>query len=96
MVLRLLTSAVLLFALSTSVSAKTYVLKFATLMPTGTSWTKLLDDWVEEVEQKSEGRLKFKMYPGGVMGDDKAVLRKIRLGQLHGAVLTTSCLVQTY
>jgi TRAP-type C4-dicarboxylate transport system substrate-binding protein len=30
------------------------------------------------------------------MGDDKAVLRKIRLGQLHGAVLTAGGLVQTY
>ncbi len=88
MVLRLLASALLLFSLSTSVSAKTYVLKFATLMPTGTSWTNLLDDWVKEVEQKSEGRLKFKMYPGGVMGDEPDVLRKIRKGQLHGGMFT--------
>lgn len=88
MVLRLLTSALLLIALSTSASAKTYVLKFATLMPTGTSWTKLLDEWVEEVEQKSEGRLKFKMYPGGVMGDEPDVLRKIRKNQLHGGMFT--------
>ncbi len=88
MVLRLLASALLLLTLSTGVSAKTYVLKFATLMPTGTSWTKLLDQWVEEVEQKSEGRLKFKMYPGGVMGDEPDVLRKIRKGQLHGGMFT--------
>ena len=57
-------------------------------MPTGTSWTKLLDEWVKEVEQKSEGRLQFKMYPGGVMGDEPDVLRKIRKGQLHGGMFT--------
>lgn len=88
MVLRLLVSTLLLFAVSSGVSAKTYELKFATLMPTGTSWTRLLDDWVEEVEQKSEGRLKFRMYPGGVMGDEPDVLRKIRKGQLHGGMFT--------
>ena len=88
MVLRFCTTLLLLFSLAASAHAKTYVLKFATLMPTGTSWTKLLDTWVEEVEQKSEGRLKFKMYPGGVMGDEPDVLRKIRKGQLHGGMFT--------
>ena len=88
MVLRLILTALLLGTLGTHAHAKTYELKFATLMPTGTSWTKLLDEWVREVEQKSEGRLKFKMYPGGVMGDEPDVLRKIRKGQLHGGMFT--------
>ena len=88
MVLRLLTSILLLFAVSTATSAKTYELKFATLMPTGTSWSNLLEDWVREVEEKSAGRLKFRMYPGGVMGDEPDVLRKIRKGQLHGGMFT--------
>lgn len=68
--------------------SETYTLKFATLMPTGTAWTKILDDWVNEVETKSNGRIKFKMYSGGVMGDEPDVLRKIRKGQLHGGLFT--------
>ena len=88
MVLRTLLAGLLLFSLSGQLYAKTYTLKFATLMPTGTSWTKLLDEWVQEVEEKSEGRLKFRMYPGGVMGDEPDVLRKIRKGQLHGGMFT--------
>ena len=88
MVLRLLTLVVLLTVLSANVNAETYVLKFATLVPTGTSWTNLLDDWAKEVEKKSKGRLKLKMYPGGVMGDEPDVLRKIRKGQLHGGMFT--------
>jgi TRAP-type C4-dicarboxylate transport system substrate-binding protein len=88
MVLRLLTAGLLLLSLISHAHARTYELKFATLMPTGTSWTKLLDDWVREVEEKSEGRLKFKMYPGGVMGDEPDVIRKIRKGQLHGGMFT--------
>ena len=76
-------------ALSTSSFAKdVHVLKFATLIPTGTSWTKILDDWMEEVETKSDGQIKFKMYPGGIMGDEPDVLRKMRKGQLHGGLFT--------
>jgi TRAP-type C4-dicarboxylate transport system substrate-binding protein len=87
MVLRTL-CLILLLAFSTNGIAKTYTLKFATLMPTGTAWSKILDDWVKEVEEKSDGRIKFKMYSGGVMGDEPDVLRKIRKGQLHGGMFT--------
>jgi len=80
----------LLFFLPTSslLAETTYTLKFATLIPVGTSWTKLLDDWIKEVETKSKGRIKFKMYPGGIMGDEPDVIRKMRKDQLHGGLFT--------
>ena len=71
-------------------------LKIATLSPEGSLWMKLLREGAEQAEASTEGRVAFKFYPGGVMGDDKAVLRKIRVGQLHGAVVTSSALVQIY
>jgi TRAP-type C4-dicarboxylate transport system substrate-binding protein len=37
-----------------------------------------------------------KFYPGGVMGSDSVVLRKMRLGQLQGGVLTSSELSVVY
>jgi TRAP-type C4-dicarboxylate transport system substrate-binding protein len=37
-----------------------------------------------------------KFYPGGVMGNDAVVLRKMRLGQLQGGVLTASELSLVY
>jgi TRAP-type C4-dicarboxylate transport system substrate-binding protein len=67
---------------------KTYVLKFATLAPSGTTWMNLLQEWADEVEQESNGRLVFKIYPGGVQGDEPDVLKKIRFGQLHGGAFT--------
>src|SRR5690606_29314612 len=67
-----------------------------TLSPEGSSWMELLREGAREVREQTDGRVTFKFYPGGVMGDDKAVLRKIRLGQLHGAVLTAGGMVQTY
>lgn len=83
----ILTSALILC--TQMVAAKeVHTLKFATLMPTGTTWTNTFDNWVKEVEDKSNGRLKFKMYSGGVMGDEPDVLRKIRKGQLHGGLFS--------
>lgn len=79
---------IILLVFSNICIAETYELKFATLMPTGTAWTKILDNWVKEVEEKSNGRIKFKMYSGGVMGDEPDVIRKIRKGQLHGGMFT--------
>ncbi len=86
--LQLSITAFILLSSQIAIAEKVYTLKFATLIPTGTAWTKLLDDWVKEVEDKSNGRIKFKMYSGGVMGDEPDVLRKIRKGQLHGALFT--------
>lgn len=88
MVLRAWLFGCLLFVAAGAGAKPVYTLKFATLIPTGTSWTRILDDWIREVERESGGRLKFKMYPGGVMGDEPDVLRKIRKGQLHGGLFT--------
>ena len=87
-VLRLLISFAIFCFTQTSFAQKVYTLKFATLLPTGTAWTKTFDAWIKEVESKSNGRIKFKVYPGGVMGDEPDVLRKIRKGQLHGGLFT--------
>ena len=76
--------------------ASAATLKIATLSPEGSSWMKVLRKHGKAVEQRTDGAVKFKFYPGGVMGDDKAVLRKMRVGHLHGAVLTAGGLVQAY
>jgi len=83
-----LLTGILFLCSQSAIARDIYTLKFATLMPTGTAWSKLLDSWVKEVEEKSNGRIKFKMYSGGVMGDEPDVLRKIRKGQLHGGMFT--------
>jgi len=65
-----------------------YILKFALLIPSDTAWMKEVDAWANDVYKKSNGRLKFKIYPGGVMGDEPDVLRKIRSNQLQGGFFT--------
>lgn len=64
------------------------LIKFATLAPEGTSWTKILRQYAKEVEEKTAGRIKFKIYAGGISGDEKDVVRKIRIGQLNAAGFT--------
>ncbi len=78
----------LLFALSQNLYAKTYTFKFATLIPPDTAWMKEIQAWADEVKEKSHGQIRFKIYPGGVMGDEPDVLRKIRSRQLQGAFFT--------
>jgi len=67
---------------------KTYTLKFASLIPADTAWMKSIESWSKELERESNGQLKIKIYPGGVMGDEPDVLRKIRSRQLQGAFFT--------
>lgn len=80
-----LLGAMLSFAAS---AAPEHVLKFATLAPTGSTWMNLLQDWGDEVERRSQGRLVFKFYPGGVQGDEPDVLKKMRFNQLQGGAFT--------
>ena len=70
--------------------------KVATLSPDGSFWMKTMREAGKEVEVATDNRVKFKWYPGGVMGDDKAVLRKMRVGQLQGAALPMGELLSFY
>lgn len=64
--------------------AHALVLKIATLSPDGSGWMQKMREGAAEVAQVTDDRVRFKFFPGGVMGNDRAVLRKIRIGQLHG------------
>jgi len=70
--------------------------KIATIAPEGSQWMLDLKAAAQEVEQRTDGRVTFKFYGGGVMGNDKKVLRKIRNGQLHGGIFTANGLTERY
>jgi TRAP-type C4-dicarboxylate transport system substrate-binding protein len=65
-----------------------FQIKFATLAPEGSTWMKTMHAIDDEVRRRTDNRLGFKFYPGGVQGDEKDVLRKIRVGQLQGGGFT--------
>jgi TRAP-type C4-dicarboxylate transport system substrate-binding protein len=74
--------------------ARALDLKIATLAPDGTLWMQELRKGGEEIAKRTEGRVTVKFYPGGSMGSDRVVLRKIRAGQLHGGALTGGALAE--
>jgi TRAP-type transport system periplasmic protein len=69
-------------------AAPEYTIKFATLAPSGTTWMNLLEEWDRDLRARSNGRIEFKFYPGGVQGDEPDVLKKMRFNQLQGGAFT--------
>jgi TRAP-type C4-dicarboxylate transport system substrate-binding protein len=78
------------------VPAMAVTFKIASAAPDGTAWMEAFRKGGEEVKQRTAGRVEFRFYPGGVMGNDKSVLRKIRVGQLHGGAITGGGLAEIY
>lgn len=73
--------------LAAPAAAKTTV-KVATLAPKGSAFHKVLAELADAWKTLSDGEVRLKIYPGGVAGDDAEVIRKIRLGTLHGGLIT--------
>ncbi len=77
-------------------SAGAVELKISTLAPDGSVWMKAMREGAAEVAERTQGRVKLRFYPGGSMGNESAVLRKIRVGQLHGGAFTVGTLSEVY
>jgi len=69
---------------STAYAEKT-VIKVAVVMPEGSTWTKTLYRMVDEVRKQTHGEVDFKVYAGGVSGDEPDVLRKMQVNRIHAA-----------
>lgn len=63
-------------------------LKIGTVAPAGSPWTESLRRLSADWEQISGGRVKLKIYAGGIAGEEEDMIRKMRIGQLDGAALT--------
>ena len=63
-------------------------MKIATVAPEGSTWMRVMREIDTQVRKETNGEVGFKIYPGGVQGDELVVLRKVRSGQLHGGGLT--------
>ena len=81
-------AAALVTATGPGLEAQEQLIKFATLAPEGTTWMKIMREYDQTVRKESGGRLGFRIYPNSQQGEDKDVMRRIRLGQLHSAGVT--------
>ena len=62
--------------------------RIASLAPAGSSWMKVLNAWKKTLEAETNGRLTVRFYPGGSQGDERDFVRKMRVGQLDGGIVT--------
>ncbi len=65
-----------------------YTFRIASLAPAGSSWMKILNAWNTTLQEKTDGKVKMRFYPGGSQGDERDFVRKMRVGQLDGGVVT--------
>ena len=79
----------MLLAVFISAAPAKYEIKFASIAPDGSTWMNIMNDLNDEIQEKTGGEVKFKFYPGGVMGDEKDVIRKININQLQGGGFTS-------
>ena len=77
-------------------AAKPIRLKIATLSPDGSMWMEQMLKGADQVAKETQNRVTFKFYPSGRMGNDKMVLKKIRIGQLHGGAVVSGSLSQFF
>lgn len=77
-----------LLILTFSFISNAVTIKLATIVPKGTSWANTIKDMAKEIKKETAGEVKLKVYYGGTQGDEPDVLRKTRIGQLHGGVFT--------
>ena len=63
---------------------KAQTLKIATLAPEGSEWTEALHRIDQRIREATNDSVQLKVYAGGIQGDEPVVLRKMRIGQLHG------------
>ena len=89
--------AMLLLALGLSVSvANAAEVKIATLVPNQSQWMQDMRAAGKIIEERTEDRVKLKFYGGGTQGNEQSVLRKIRIGQLHGGTFSPTDFMKQY
>lgn len=62
--------------------------KLATLAPRGSKWLESIERMGRRWKEVSRGLVELKIYPGGVVGDESDMVRKMRIGQLQAATIT--------
>ena len=67
------------------IAVATTTIKVAVVMPDGSPWTNSLRNMASEIEKQTAGEVKFKIYAGGISGDEVDVIRKMQVNRIHAA-----------
>jgi TRAP-type C4-dicarboxylate transport system substrate-binding protein len=83
-------AALILISGGGGAAAGTTVIKIATLAPEGSTWTDIFNELNAELKTVTNNAVRLKIYAGGVLGNEKDMIRKMFVGQIHGALLTSA------
>jgi TRAP-type C4-dicarboxylate transport system substrate-binding protein len=65
-------------------------IRLATLLPPGSPYNDLLRAWNRSVKKGTDNKVQIRFYTGGSQGDERDFVRKMRVGQMDAAVLSTT------
>lgn len=82
--------------LLTSQFANAASIKLAIIAPEGSAWANVMKEMGAELKSKTGGRWDIQLYAGGVAGDEKVVVKKMKIGQIDAAAFTGVGLGQIY
>jgi TRAP-type C4-dicarboxylate transport system substrate-binding protein len=68
--------------------AQALTIKLGSLAPSGSPWDTGLRQIAAAWKNISDGKVRLKIYPGGIAGDEEDMVRKMRIGQLNAAGMT--------
>jgi TRAP-type C4-dicarboxylate transport system substrate-binding protein len=83
---KLLCCLCLCCTLTSGLAAQT--IKLGSLAPEGSPWDKALRRIAADWTEASSGKLRVKVFAGGIAGDEPSMIRKIRINQLQAAAIT--------
>ncbi len=75
--------------------ARGNTIKLGTIAPVSSPWLEVIRDMGDEWQRMSNGAVEVKIYPGGVVGDESDIVRKMRVGQLQAASISIAGLAET-
>lgn len=87
---RLLLLVVFSLAGSFSTAAAPLVIKVGTIAPEGSIWHNAILELRQQWQQLSGGQIELRIYPGGVLGDETEMVRKVQRRGLDGIVISGS------
>jgi len=70
------------------------VIKIGSIAPSRSPWDKALNEVAADWEKISGGTVEVKIYAGGIAGNELDMIRKMRLGTLNGAVLSSMGMIK--
>lgn len=65
-------------------------IRLATLLPPGSPYNDLLRAWNRSLKKNTDNKVQIRFYTGGSQGDERDFIRKMRVGQMDAAILSTT------